>query len=193
MKLYMIRHGESLANRENLFSSPDTPLTERGIDDARSAGRLLAGKQFDRVLVSPYLRARQTQQYAMPGVEGEVVDLLHEFDCGSLEGNLYADMLAAHPGLDELLRVDNFSRFGGEDYANVRQRVRDLMELVAGMGAERIAAFSHAGFISTFFDEVQQREGKVGRNLHCSNGSINIFEYKNGQWWIRALNITEHF
>ncbi|MBQ3125448.1 MAG: histidine phosphatase family protein [Clostridia bacterium] len=193
MKLYMIRHGESLANREVRFSLPSTPLTERGIADAESAGRLLRGKTFDRVLVSPYLRARQTCQHALPEAEAEVVELLHEFDCGRLEGNTYADMLAEHKELAELLKVDNFRTFGGEDYADVRQRVREFMDYAVGLNADRIAAFTHAGFIATFFDEILQRPGKIGRNISCSNGSINIFSYQNGQWRVSALNITEQF
>jgi len=91
------------------------------------------------------------------------------------------------------LKVDNFRTFGGEDYIDVRQRVRAFMTYAIALEADRIAAFTHAGFIATFFDEVLQREGKVGRNISCSNGSINIFSYQNGQWRVSALNITEQF
>lgn len=191
MKLYMMRHGESYANKNSLFSLPDVPLTENGIKDAESLGRVISGIRFDRVLVSPYLRAQQTLHHALPGVTGEIVDQLHECDCGSLEGNPIKEMRALYPSLEDEIRVEDYRRYGGENYADMRKRVRELMEYVISLNAEHVAAFSHAGLIQTFFDEVMGREGKVGRNVRCSNGSVNVFEYKNGTWFVYALNVRE--
>jgi len=191
MKLYMIRHGESEANRTRCFSLPETPLSERGIQDAESVGRLIRHIDFDRVLVSPYLRARQTQRQALPDRDGETVELLHEVDCGSLEGHPDAEMRARYEYLPALIEVDDFRRFGGENYTDMRRRIRAFMDYAVSLKAERIAAFAHAGVILAFFDEVMQREGKPGRNIRCSNGSVSIFEYKNGRWSVDAMNITE--
>ena len=42
-KLVLIRHGESTANRDNVYTGwSDVPLTERGIQQAHEAGKLLA-------------------------------------------------------------------------------------------------------------------------------------------------------
>ena len=172
------------------MSVAETPLTEKGIEDAKKVGRLLRGYKFDRVLVSPYLRARQTQKYAMPDVEGEIVELLHEVDCGILEGRLYSEVLSEYEELATLIDIDDFTSFGGEDYANVRRRMRDFMAYLISLEAENVVAFTHAGVILTFFDEVMKREGKPGRNIQCSNGSVNVFEYKDGIWTIAAMNIT---
>ena len=191
MKLYMVRHGESEANRMNCLSLAETPLSDQGIEDAKAAGRLLKDINFDRVLVSPYLRARQTQKYAMPNVEGEVVELLHECDCGFLEGHPYPEVLARYSNLADLIEIDDFTSFGGEDYANIRKRMRAFMEYVLSLNAERVVAFSHAGVVLTFFDEIMQRDGKPGRNIQCSNGSISIFEYIDGKWSVVSMNITE--
>lgn len=192
MKLYMIRHGESYANREGLFSLPTVSLTENGIRDAESVGRMIRGMTFDRVLVSPYLRAQETQRYAMPGVAAEIVDDLHECDCGSLEGQPMAEMRERYATLAEDTRIEDYTRYGGEDYANMRRRVRSLMDYVLSLECETVIAFSHCGLILTFFDEVMDRPGKVGRNINCRNGSINVFEYRKGKWRVDAMNITEH-
>lgn len=192
MKLYMIRHGESCANRDGLFSLPTVPLTENGIRDAESVGRMLKGHAFDRVLVSPYLRAQQTQQYAMPGVEAEIVDDLHECDCGRLEGHPMDEMRARYEHLSEDMRREDYTSYGGEDYENMRRRVRSLMDYVLSLECETVVAFSHCGLILTFFDEIMDRPGKIGRNINCRNGSINVFEYRNGKWRVDAMNITEH-
>ncbi len=47
-KLVLIRHGESVWNRENRFTGwVDVPLSEKGEDEARDAGNLLKSEGFD--------------------------------------------------------------------------------------------------------------------------------------------------
>jgi len=47
-KLVLVRHGQSTWNLENLFTGwTDVDLTEKGIAEAREAGRLLAGLDYD--------------------------------------------------------------------------------------------------------------------------------------------------
>lgn len=191
MKVYLIRHGESCANRDHCVSSPDVPLSEQGVRDAESAGRVISKIDFDRVLVSPYLRARQTLSYAMPGVEGEIVDDLHECVCGSLEGRSWESLREQYPEISKNIQVDNYAPYGGECYEDIRGRVRSFMEYAISLDVDKIAAFSHAGFIQTFFDEVMEREDKRGRNVFCKNGSVNVFEYRNGRWYVSAWDVTE--
>ena len=41
-KIVLLRHGESVWNKENRFTGwTDVPLSEKGIQEARAAGRLL--------------------------------------------------------------------------------------------------------------------------------------------------------
>lgn len=63
--LYLVRHGETEWNSAGRFQgSKDSPLTPRGRDQARSAGRTLATiistRQPLRAYVSPLGRARET-------------------------------------------------------------------------------------------------------------------------------------
>ena len=47
-KLVLVRHGESVWNRENRFTGwVDVPLSENGETEAREAGRLLKAEGFD--------------------------------------------------------------------------------------------------------------------------------------------------
>ncbi len=62
-RLVLLRHGESVWNLENKFTGwTDVDLTERGIEEARNAGFLLAeeGFTFDAVHTSVLLRAIKT-------------------------------------------------------------------------------------------------------------------------------------
>lgn len=62
-KIVLVRHGQSLWNEENRFTGwTDVDLTERGMNEARTAGRTLreAGYDFDIALTSYLRRAVRT-------------------------------------------------------------------------------------------------------------------------------------
>ena len=62
-RIALLRHGESLWNRENRFTGwTDVDLTETGAEEARSAGRLLKaeGFRFDTAFTSVLKRAIRT-------------------------------------------------------------------------------------------------------------------------------------
>jgi 2,3-bisphosphoglycerate-dependent phosphoglycerate mutase len=67
-KLVLIRHGQSEWNALNLFNGwVDTKLSEKGIEQARAAGRALAqeGITFDKAYTSVLTRAITTLHYAL--------------------------------------------------------------------------------------------------------------------------------
>ncbi len=67
-KIVLLRHGESAWNRENRFTGwKDVDLTAKGVDEARSAGRLLKGEgyDFDFTFTSVLKRAIRTLNLAL--------------------------------------------------------------------------------------------------------------------------------
>lgn len=68
MKLWLVRHGETQANVDGLYSGhAPTPLTERGIQQARSLGDYLQAAPFDRVLCSELARTQHTADLLLAG------------------------------------------------------------------------------------------------------------------------------
>ena len=92
--LVLLRHGESTWNLENLFTGwHDVPLSERGVQEARDAGRLMkeAGLRPAVVHESLLLRAIQTTQLALAEMEMSWVAVkrswrLNERHYGALQG-----------------------------------------------------------------------------------------------------------
>jgi 2,3-bisphosphoglycerate-dependent phosphoglycerate mutase len=92
--LVLVRHGESEWNKLNLFTGwKDPDLTEKGIAEARTAGRLLKaeGYKFDVAFTSDLLRAQHTldlmlEELAQPGLETHMSQKLNERDYGDLSG-----------------------------------------------------------------------------------------------------------
>ncbi|HEX4944176.1 MAG TPA: 2,3-diphosphoglycerate-dependent phosphoglycerate mutase [Usitatibacteraceae bacterium] len=67
-KLVLLRHGESLWNKENRFTGwTDVDLSAQGVEEARAAGRLLAaqGYDFDVAFTSVLTRAIRTLNLAL--------------------------------------------------------------------------------------------------------------------------------
>ena len=93
-KLVMIRHGESTWNRDNRFTGwTDVPLTDTGIEQARTAGRLLKslGTEFDMAHTSVLKRATHTLWHCLDALDRTWLPVQHswrlnERHYGALQG-----------------------------------------------------------------------------------------------------------
>ncbi|HSD40839.1 MAG TPA: 2,3-diphosphoglycerate-dependent phosphoglycerate mutase [Burkholderiales bacterium] len=93
-KLVLLRHGESLWNRENRFTGwTDVDLSEHGREEARRAGRLLAesGYTFDMAYTSVLKRAIKTLWLALEEMDRMWIPIhnswrLNERHYGALQG-----------------------------------------------------------------------------------------------------------
>ena len=73
VKLWLVRHGETEANVAGLYSGhAPTPLTERGMMQARTLGQLLQAVTFDRVLCSELERTHITADLLRERYRGRV-------------------------------------------------------------------------------------------------------------------------
>jgi 2,3-bisphosphoglycerate-dependent phosphoglycerate mutase len=93
-KLVLLRHGESLWNRENRFTGwTDVDLTETGCAEARAAGELLlrSGFTFDLAYTSVLRRAIRTLWLALDALDQMWIPIVHswrlnERHYGALQG-----------------------------------------------------------------------------------------------------------
>jgi len=109
-KLVLLRHGESDWNRENRFTGwTDVDLSERGVEEARAAGRLLKteGYDFDIAYTSVLKRAIRTLWLVLDEMDlvwlpVEKTWRLNERHYGALQGLNKAET-AAKFGEDQVL------------------------------------------------------------------------------------------
>jgi len=103
-KVVLLRHGESEWNRENRFTGwKDVDLTDRGVAEAREAGRLMqeAGFVFDVAFTSVLKRAIKTLGIALDGMDQLWIPVtkhwrLNERHYGGLQGLDKAETAAKH-------------------------------------------------------------------------------------------------
>ena len=107
--LVLLRHGESEWNRENRFTGwTDVGLTERGVEEARAAGRVLSaeGLTFDIAYTSVLSRAIKTLWLALEAMDRMWIPIinhwrLNERHYGALQGLNKAET-AERQGMDQV-------------------------------------------------------------------------------------------
>jgi 2,3-bisphosphoglycerate-dependent phosphoglycerate mutase len=107
-KLVLLRHGESVWNRENRFTGwTDVGLSERGIEEAKQAGQTLreAGFEFDVAFTSVLKRAIKTLWIVLEELDLMWIPIhnswrLNERHYGALQGLNKAETAARH-GLEQ--------------------------------------------------------------------------------------------
>jgi 2,3-bisphosphoglycerate-dependent phosphoglycerate mutase len=103
-KLVLVRHGESVWNKENRFTGwTDVDLSEKGRAEATTAGQLLkdAGFAFDRAYVSVLKRAVRTLWHVLDAMDLMWLPVSHswrlnERHYGALQGLNKAETAAQH-------------------------------------------------------------------------------------------------
>lgn len=103
-KLVLIRHGESLWNKENRFTGwKDIDLSEKGIDEAHAAGKLLKseGYTFDEAYTSVLKRAIRSLWIILDEMDLMWIPetkswILNERHYGALQGLNKAEMAAQY-------------------------------------------------------------------------------------------------
>lgn len=139
--IYFVRHGESQANADNIFGDSDSPLTDKGKIQARTAGEKLKvnGIIIDRIISSTYIRSIDTARIIAEviGFDQNLIKLdqrLVEYDCGEAVGR----------SIDSLTKEDMIKGLGAEDPAEFRIRVLKAFAEIEALNGNTLIA-SHAG------------------------------------------------
>lgn len=164
MEIVLIRHGEPEWVRDGL-NVVDPPLTSRGHEQAQRLADALADQEFDEVLVSPLVRARQTAAPILAALgRAEVIDpWLEEIRdpvwhgtpaekaaeaYAELRGRAAEDRWHGLEGGESVREFVTRIRAGAATFLAERGVVRSQVELPVWQIAEpgaRIALVAHAG------------------------------------------------
>mgnify|MGYP006284743669 CR=1 FL=1 len=103
--LVLVRHGQSKWNLENRFTGwVDVDLTEKGEDEARSAGQRLSGLHFDQAFCSVLTRAKRTLDFILAETSQSNCPITSD---AALNERMYGD-------LQGLNKDETVARFGAE-------------------------------------------------------------------------------
>ena len=181
--LVLVRHGQSEWNLKNLFTGWKNPdLTEKGIGEARTAGRKLKDMKmaFDVAFTSDLQRAQKTlalilQEIGQTGLEEHRDQALNERDYGDLTG-LNKDDAREKFGEDQVhvwRRSFDVPPPGGESLKMTAERVLPYFQseiLPRVLGGERVIVAAHGNSLRALImhlegltsDEILARELGTG-------------------------------
>jgi probable phosphoglycerate mutase len=148
-QVFLARHGQTEWNRAGRVQGRlDSPLTERGEQQARRLARTIARfPGIDAVFSSPLGRAMGTATFYAEalGTHVTVIEDLTEVDHGEWGGLTRPEIKARFPGMNERRQQDKYHwRFpGGESYADADVRAARVLAAIAGRGARCPVIVSH--------------------------------------------------
>lgn len=194
MDLYLIRHGESVANRDKMHAGwLPVPLTEDGIRQAKTAGEQLRGIPFDRYYCSDVYRTVQTFDCLFgEDCPREYNELLREINSGELAGKSFAQCAVEYGETYDRIRATwAFDLAGGENAKDAVARGGAFLKEMEALGEEVkcVAAVSHGGLmrgIAAYL--LHQPLG--GFPMLVSNCGICVLQYQRskGIWQIARWN-----
>ena len=185
-RLFLVRHGQTELNwAGRLQGSIDSPLTERGIEQAKTVAtklHALVGSSPVALWISPLGRAQQTAEIISEHliVSARKTDhRLAEIRLGEWEGMTMEDIEFTHPGA-----LDGAGRFGwayrapgGEPQELFFGRLADLLTQIEA-ASEPIIAVSHGwagmGLRSLYLDQPFEAVTAKGDSHEA------VFEFSDG-------------
>lgn len=139
MKLYVVRHGETIWNQENRVQGiSDIPLTDKGRLDAEKLKELVSSLNIDVVIASPLKRTRETAKIITDDKlpiniddriierdwgmnEGAPLDIVDKIDCWDVILNT---------GVMNIEKIQDFMLRVSEFIEDIKVRYKDKKVLV---------------------------------------------------------------
>lgn len=174
MKLYVVRHGETLANIQKTVSGDkETPLTTKGIRQAKELGELFSTISFDVVFSSPLLRAIDTARFITKKTV-HIDERLIERNYGINEGKLMKD---TNP--DELWDYNlNADKDEVEPVKEVLKRVSSFLEEIKTNYPDKtILVVTHSGIARAIYYNINKipKDGNL-KNVEIPNCGYQIYD-----------------
>ena len=192
MKLtfYYVRHGETLFNQiRRMQGMCDSPLTEKGIEQAENTASVLQKIRFDRCFCSISERAHDTAEIICRfhgGLVPVLMKELKEFDFGTLDGK-YIDEFQDQIQPNRM--KDDWTHVGGEDVEKFRRRAEKAFEKIISScnDGDTVLIVSHGSYfmhlMKTLLEYDQQEYIRRMNSLNrpfVPNAGIAVFTWEDG-------------
>lgn len=170
MWIYLIRHGETLGNRERIVQIPETPLSPLGEQQAVQLANAYTDKSISTILCSDYQRTQHTAQPLHEKTNSKLVltELLRERNFGDLRGKSYDD-----------IHVDFFAEDylppNGESQQQFSERILKAWELVkdtANQTSGNLVVMTHGLVVRCILAEVLCLEEEVLASIDVTNTCV---------------------
>ena len=188
MELYIARHGETEFNAEGRIqgSGMDSPLTPKGIEQAKTLGKSLEGLTFDAVYSSPLKRATDTVEIAFAGRYKPILDSrIVEIGMGAMEGMLWEDASEIFPNAwSRLTDPANYTPPPkGETLQDMIARISAFLDDVSKTGHRRVFVLAHGYTLRVLQACTVDKSLAAIKQAHSyGNCEVARYRFEGGKW-----------
>lgn len=205
-KIYLVRHGQTSANVSDVIQDAYSELSETGKAQAAVLAERLRKLTFDHLLVSDYVRARQTADLLLPytTVQPVYTELVREIKRPTefIGQPRHGDEFHAFEAQAAAYASDPMWHFSDEEnYYDIVARIKKLLALVDTYEGDTVI-ITHGRFIISVMMYVIMR-GKLTPEVWLAdlstftqeNTGITVLSYKEQKqlWALTTFNDHAHF
>jgi len=196
LKLILVRHGETLANRENrVQGTTDVKLSDYGRMQAEKLAESLKSEPIERIVSSPLKRAYETAR-AISKFHGVMIEAdrdLQEMNHGDFENLTIQELREKHTSILRQWESDPASIVmpNGESLHDLQRRAWDAIEGIT-KSARNAIVVTHNMTIRTILCKIQDLDMLHIRKMHIDLASKTFVEFRFGKGAIVVLNDTSH-
>lgn len=190
MKIYFVRHGETVWNKEKkIQGQSDIPLNEYGRELGTITAEALKDIPFDIVYSSPLIRAKETAEILVKNRNLNIHEDLRlvEMSFGEGEGENLPE-IHAHPEMKLHNFIHNPGEYippaGGETFEELYDRCKNFMEEViipAENKYDTMLIVGHGALIRGFIHNITKRPSKDFWIVTHKNCSVTIVDCTDGK------------
>lgn len=198
LTLYLLRHGESLANVKRLFAvkKEDLRLSEAGVNQVNGQADLLKTIGFGCIYTSPLLRARQTANILAQKLNCTVVvsDSLTEVNVGVLDGKSQ-DSLKSQALYESVLRGwelghTNLGFPNGETLSEVERRFGGFLDDVESKQEKCALVIGHCLLFMAVLWLFCENRNPHFEDGHMQRGHLSIIRRSHNLFRLLRFNLS---
>jgi probable phosphoglycerate mutase len=197
-QIIIVRHGQTEWNIKGIRQGHlDSPLTGRGLAQAKALGQRLAREKFSALYSSDLGRAVETAKEIVSVTGHQIVTdaRLRERHLGIFQGLNADEINARFPEERRLMRTSGpgYVIPGGESMIQqVERNVAFLDTLAVRHAGETIVVVTHGGVVSGFFRHTLAIPLDAPRRFEFVNAGLNVFAHEDGNWLLLTWGDVSH-
>ena len=198
-EIYLTRHGETEWNvQKRAQGFQDSPLTPRGLEQARRLARRLSAVHFDAIFTSPLPRAYRTAQI-IANTRDQLIqtdDRIREIYLGEWEGMTFREISALYPQENQYFwnAPGLYIPISGESFDDLRRRIESFLHDIGKSYHEaRVLVVSHAVAVMTMIGHFTGTPiGQFWEAKFIDSTSLTVIESDGGVGRVVMHGDTSH-
>ena len=200
MKIYLIRHSESVDDIEDCYGGiADFDLTENGKNKVKDYKSKIENYGIQKFYTSPYKRAYQTAQILNENInaELEIVENIRELNQYGIMSGVNKER--AKEIFSYVLKKEEYKNFGyytgntflgGEDIKEFDDRIKNAINYIVKSSKDFncIAIVTHGGVYRSIFKNILNIDKKI---VGIEDLGTTVLEYNNNQFTVININGVE--